>query len=103
VYSTLDALSRLGEIRKLTIDPRCTRYDPDTRVHQHFICRKCGEIGDVPVDYLANLQVPAELRRQFDIEEYHVEFRGLCARCRGRVGPKGRKRGPKPKNTKKKP
>lgn len=98
VYSTLDALHQLGEIRKLTIDPRCTRYDPNTSVHQHMICRKCGKILDVPEDYLANLQVPVELRRKFDIEGYHVEFRGICSGCRGRVGPKGKKRGPKPKN-----
>jgi Fur family peroxide stress response transcriptional regulator len=101
VYSTLDALHKLGEIRKLTIDPRCVRYDPNTRIHQHLICRKCKKIVDVPRDYLAHLQVPAEIRRHFDIEDYHVEFRGLCSQCRGPVGPKGKKRGPKPKKKKK--
>jgi Fur family peroxide stress response transcriptional regulator len=100
VYSTLDTLYQLGEIRKLTIDPRCTRYDPNTNVHQHLICKKCGKILDVPRDYLANLQVPAELKRKFDIQDYHVEFRGLCSACRGRTGPKGKKRGPKPKKRK---
>ena len=101
VYSTLDALHRLGEVRKLTIDPRCIRYDPNVSVHQHCMCKECGKILDVPRDYYANLQVPAELRRQFDIEDYHVEFHGLCAKCRGKVGPKGKKRGPKPKRERK--
>jgi len=98
VYSTLNALHELGQVRKLTIDPNCTRFDPNTSVHQHMICRKCGKIIDVPRDYLANFQVPAELRRKFDIEDYHVEFRGVCSECRGPVGPAGKKRGPKPKD-----
>jgi len=101
VYSTLDALYRLGEIRKLNIDKRHTRYDPDTSIHQHLICKNCGKIVDIPKDYQANLQVPAEIRRQFDIEDYHVVFRGICSKCRGQIGPKGKKRGPKSKNEKK--
>ncbi len=97
VYSTLDALHKLGEVRKLVIDEDVVRYDPDTSVHQHMVCRKCGLIVDVPEDYLANIQVPSEIRKDFDVEEYHIEFRGLCAKCRGPLGPKGKKRGPKGK------
>ena len=99
INSTLDALCQLGEVRKLAIDPRGPRYDPDISIHQHLICKKCGKIVDIPRDYHANLQIPAEIRRQFDIEDYHVEFRGICIECRGRVGPTGKKRGPKPKKS----
>ena len=103
VYSTLDTLHKLGEVRKLVIDEGVVRYYSDTAIHQHMVCRKCGLIVDVPEDYLANIQVPAEIRKNFDVEEYHIEFRGLCVKCRGPIGPRGKKRGPKRKRRASKP
>lgn len=97
VHSTLDTLHKLGEVRKLVIDKGAVRYYPDTSIHQYMVCRKCGLVVDVPEDYFANIRVPVELRINFQVEEYHMEFRGLCTKCQGLVGPKGKKRGPKGK------
>lgn len=82
VYNTLETLKKRGEVQELTIDPGKKRFDPDTGPHHHIICTACGRIVDVHIQY--DLNVPAGERKDFEITGNHVEFYGLCARCRKR-------------------
>jgi Fur family peroxide stress response transcriptional regulator len=79
VYNTLNALTRKGALRELTIDPERKRYDPDTSSHHHFICVNCGTIFDVPEEIRVDL--PGTLQENFTVEGYHIEFYGQCTPC----------------------
>jgi len=80
VYTTLSALRDKGNVLELTIDPGKKRYDPITENHNHLICVSCKSIIDVPVAF--SLDVPDSVKQGFDIMNSHVEFYGLCPKCK---------------------
>ena len=80
VYTTLSALKAKGRVLELTIDPGKKRYDPQTGGHNHLICISCKRIIDVPSAY--SLDVPENVKQGFDVINTHVEFYGLCTKCK---------------------
>jgi Fur family peroxide stress response transcriptional regulator len=80
VYTTLSALKAKGNVIELTIDPGKKRYDPQTGGHNHLICVSCKRIIDVPVAY--SLDVPESIKQGFNVTNTHVEFYGLCPKCK---------------------
>jgi len=83
VYQTLHDLAELGEIAALDVGTGRTRFDPnvDDR-HHHLVCRRCGSIRDLMVDF-PDLSVPDGADLGFDVGSAEVVFRGLCPSCRG--------------------
>jgi Fur family peroxide stress response transcriptional regulator len=80
VYNTLEALRSRGKVAELTIDPDKKRFDPDTGPHHHLICIKCKSIRDVRAQYRLNLS--ENEKDGFEITGNHIEFYGLCPRCK---------------------
>jgi len=80
VYNTLEALTSLGHIRKLTMDPERRRYDPDTTSHHHLICTSCRRVVDIHERF--HLSVPRDQARGFTVDYKYIEFYGLCPECR---------------------
>jgi Fur family peroxide stress response transcriptional regulator len=80
VYSTLSALKEKGNVLELTLDPDKKRYDPETTLHNHLICVVCKRIVDVPEEY--QLELPESARQDFSVIKSHVEFYGLCPKCK---------------------
>ena len=80
VYNTLEALAERGNILELTIDPHKKRFDPNTELHHHLICTKCREIVDIFEDF--DVSFPGDAARGFEISGYHIEYYGLCGKCR---------------------
>ncbi len=80
VYNTLQTLRERGSILELTIDPDKKRFDPNTEPHHHLICLRCKKIVDVHGEY--KLEVPEIERGKFEIIGNHIEFYGLCQRCK---------------------
>lgn len=79
VYNTLNAFSKAGSLRELTIDPSRKRYDPDTSDHNHFLCVLCGRIEDIPA--VTPVSVPDDLGRGLTVLGSHTEYYGHCASC----------------------
>lgn len=79
VYNTLNALTRAGALRELTIDPDRKRYDPDTSLHNHLICVSCRKIMDAGQ---VATSLPRGAGRDFTVMGSHVEFYGYCGGCR---------------------
>jgi Fur family peroxide stress response transcriptional regulator len=84
VYNTLDALRQKGEVRELTIDPGKKRFDPDTRPHHHLICVRCRRIADIFTEY--ELPLSDSESAGFEIVGNHIEFYGVCPKCREQGG-----------------
>jgi Fur family peroxide stress response transcriptional regulator len=80
VYNTLESLKNRGSVSELTIDPVKKRFDPNPDPHHHLICIKCSKILDIHIDY--ELQVPYENKQGFEITGNHIEFYGICPKCR---------------------
>lgn len=91
VYRTLDLLSRMGIINKLTFGDRQNRYEfrsgKKKEHHHHLICTKCGRI----IDYSDFIDEELELVKKteetlaekynFTVLDHNIEFYGLCEKC----------------------
>ncbi len=80
VYNTLETLRQRGTLLELTIDPGRKRFDPNTEPHHHLICLRCKRIVDIHNAYA--LEVPDEMRGDIEITGNHIEFYGICQKCR---------------------
>ena len=82
VYQTLHDLEELGDIAPLEVGTGAVRFDPNVeRAHHHLVCRVCGDVRDVFVDFPA-VGLPERLAQGYDVERSDVVFRGRCGRCR---------------------
>ena len=83
VYNTLETLKEKKQVLELSIDPQKKRFDPNTKPHHHLICMECRAIADVHRNF--KLDLTDGERCDFDIMGNHVDFYGVCPKCkRGR-------------------
>jgi Fe2+ or Zn2+ uptake regulation protein len=83
VYQTLNDLVAMGELRQLVFSAGPNRFDPNVAHHHHAECDQCGQLRDVYVDGIGELQVDG--LDGFVAERTSVVFHGLCAECAGRA------------------
>lgn len=81
VNRTLHTLSEIGAafVVEGTGQPR--RFDGGLEDHQHFLCIKCGKVIDFHHEPFDNIDVPDELKGQFEILRKTVYLEGLCGQC----------------------
>lgn len=81
VYQTLHELVELDEILALDLGTGSLRFDPNTQVHDHVVCDRCGRVADV--ERSVEVVMPPGLDEAgFVAERAEVVYRGLCRRCR---------------------
>jgi len=82
-YNNLRDLVKAGLVREVAVEGRAGRFDLEGTRHHHFICDRCGEVGDV--DWY---DVPKPASRSLGkrvVRECQLIFRGLCAKCAPRT------------------
>jgi Fur family transcriptional regulator, peroxide stress response regulator len=82
VHRILSTFVSLGLVAKTCHPGSAARFDPKMRQHHHLVCLDCGTIIDVEDPRLNKIPWPKVNPREFTIQDYHVHFRGRCARCR---------------------
>ncbi len=88
VYKTLEIFCRKGLILKVNPLHEAARYDGETGLHAHLICRRCHTIADL----YRQPEVPADLGKRdnkaaVEVQGFRVEYQsltlwGLCPQCR---------------------
>lgn len=78
VYNTLETFERQGIIQPLSISGSELRYDFKTKIHHHFLCKKCGQIIDIDIE-CPNIDKVLESGHQ--VMEVHGYFKGICKDC----------------------
>ena len=81
VYRTLGTLADLGLVNRVAGPAAAARYDANTTKHHHFICARCGLIGDIVSSELDGLSVPASATVFGDVDSVEVRFSGVCREC----------------------
>lgn len=74
------ARAEMGEIQQLDVGTGASCFDPNVDRHHHLVCRVCGRIRDLHVEY-AGLDVPAAQQQGFAVEDAEVVFRVVCPEC----------------------
>jgi len=86
VYRTLEGLVRLGIISKACHPHGRVRYDGRVEQHHHLICLECDAVVDIAAPGLDALSLPDTSAFGFEVDNYRVQLRGLCRRCREKEG-----------------
>jgi len=81
VYRTLRLLEERGIISRVGYHGESARFDANTDRHHHFICTKCGFVGDVYDEDLNDLRAPKGVGTMGRVDSVHVELRGVCRNC----------------------
>jgi Fe2+ or Zn2+ uptake regulation protein len=82
IYNNLETLSDAHIIQRLTICPTEHRYDFNSNMHHHFICKKCGTIYDVDFECPTVSKIKKYVVNQgHQIDEVHGYFKGQCKKC----------------------
>ncbi len=82
VYNTLQTLKDKGHLLELSLDPDKKRFDAHPTPHHHLICVNCKKIVDVTRSF--DLSLPEDERYQFQLIGNHVDFYGICPKCKNR-------------------
>ena len=82
VYRNLEILSQWGLARKLDLAGAPRRFDGSMEEHYHVRCVGCGEVEDVPVEPLPDLEASIRSNTDFEIIGHRLNFLGFCPRCR---------------------
>lgn len=82
VYNTLEKLREKGQLLELSIDTGKKRFDPNATPHHHLICVNCKTITDVNRNFVLDLQEGETC--DYEIIGNHVDFYGICPKCKKR-------------------
>lgn len=86
VYRTLEMLTDLQIINKLTFQDGLARYDlikrGEKRFHHHLLCLNCGKIEEIYEDLLEETEEKVEAKYNFLVKDHRLTFHGICADCR---------------------
>ncbi len=80
VYRVLETLVRIGAARKVCHPGAAARYEVETHRHHHLVCLNCETMVDLEDAALDSLPLP-RASSGFHIEDYSIQFRGLCSEC----------------------
>jgi Fur family peroxide stress response transcriptional regulator len=81
VYRTVAALVELGLVNRVNATPGPARYDANLVRHHHFICTRCGLVGDVYSPSLDKVEPPKETSTLGMVESVKVQLCGICNEC----------------------
>jgi Fe2+ or Zn2+ uptake regulation protein len=95
VYKTLEAFDAAGIARIVNPLHKSARYDGRVDHHHHLVCLRCQRVEDLEPDAIRGamarsaegLSLGDEARRDFEVRDWQVTFRGVCRLCRQKRAP----------------
>lgn len=82
LYRELEALTRAGHVKELTLRNDVALYELAGDHHHHLTCVSCGEVRDVHLrESLCRTEQVIAKREGFRILDHSLEFFGLCGKC----------------------
>ena len=86
VFRLLAEAAEEGRIQRLKLNGSNDRYDITTCHHYHVVCRECGAVADVDITFDdSSLLSGAVGHEDFILEAGHIEFVGVCSKCRNDI------------------
>lgn len=84
VHRNLELMTVMGVITKTCHPGGVSRYDARIDIHHHLVCLRCNSVMDIDDENLSALEIPDTSAFGFEVEDFRVQLRGVCKRCRER-------------------
>lgn len=84
VYRNLGILAEEGAIRKVEVPDGPDRFDFTLKNHYHVECIRCGEVFDVDMDEVTDLNGRIHDTHGMQFLNYDIFFKGICPVCRAK-------------------
>ena len=81
VYRNLNLLVSTGDIIKISCADNIDRFDANTAPHYHCMCTACGNVHDLPMEVMSDLNTQAETYFEGIVNYHHIMFYGTCKKC----------------------
>ncbi len=85
VYRNIQILNRLGIIEKISFDDKDIRYEifyEDIPIHHyHLICKQCGMVDELELDFMERYKELLETEKSFDALDAQIKIYGICSKC----------------------
>ena len=81
VYRNIMQLKDIGKLRTVEVGDGIVHFDPDVSIHDHFICKECGEVIDLNGIDPHKIREEASKGFSGQIDGYCTYFYGICAKC----------------------
>lgn len=89
VYRTLEILTDLKIVDKVSFNDGLARYDlrkeGAQHFHHHLLCLECGNIEEVEEDLLGSVEQIVEDRYHFSVKDHRLTFHGICRNCQNKA------------------
>lgn len=82
VYRNLRCLTEMGEALELCYGSTYSRFDGNPEPHYHFVCEKCGQVYDMGMTVMRDLEKLAAADTGFTVTDHRLEFYGICSACK---------------------
>ena len=84
VYRNLGILAEEGAIRKVEVPDGPDRFVFTLKNHYHVECIRCGEVFDVDMDEVTDLNERIHDTHGMQFLNYDIFFKGICPVCRAK-------------------
>lgn len=81
VYRNLQQLAENGRILKLHIPGKADRFDGNISPHYHSICLECGDVNDIFMEYLADVDKLVNAKFSVHVKSHTITFNVVCDKC----------------------
>ena len=81
VYRILDLYTKKGIVERVELGEGKYRYELQDKHHHHLVCSKCGNIEDVEVEKLSEIESRIKDKKGFLVKSHSLEFFGICKNC----------------------
>lgn len=81
VYRVLETFVAHGLAQKIGSSAARAHFDADKARHHHLECIYCGAIRDISHQQVYDLPLPRSDGDPFQVLDYAIQFRGVCAQC----------------------
>lgn len=85
VYRTLDLLTELQIVERVTFDDGVARYDlrraDQQHFHHHLLCSVCGKVEEIHEDLLGEVENEVLRKYGFTVQDHRLTFHGVCGAC----------------------
>lgn len=81
LYKNIHSMMDVHLIREVKVSGHKTKYEIEKASHAHVVCKRCGELKDIPVEPASLLQNGGLDISGYEADDVSIVITGICPDC----------------------